>query len=203
MPDQPYEIEIKKDRLVFRTASFKAEDVSALHSGIYNREMASSLASGAVTLLVFILLYFAGVRMGLVFVVPAIALFACFFVLFRMLVFFEPHLRLAIDRAKGSVEVFIKSFRRKRWSFPVGELEAISKGFTVIAPKNPDGIRIVREISIQHGQVIPGLGEVRQYHTVNLELKDGPGIMVFSTYSPSEAEEVLKTLTNFLGRGIA
>jgi hypothetical protein len=203
MPEQSYEIEIKKDRLAFKTASFKAEDVSALHSGIYNREMASSLASGAVTLLIFILLYYAELRMGLVYVVLAVVLFVLFFALFRTFIFFESHLRMFIDRSKGRVEVFIKSFRRKRWSFPVKKIEAIRKGFTVIAPQNPDGIRIVREISVQHGQVIPGLGEVKQYHTVNLELKNGTGIMVFSTHYPSEAEEVLRTLTNFLGGDVA
>jgi hypothetical protein len=203
MPKQSYEIEIKKDRLVFKTSSFKAEDVSALHSGIYNKEMTSSLVSGAVTLLIFILLYYAGLSMDLTFVVLAAVLFVVFFAIFRTFFFFESHLRMSIDRAKGKVEVFIKSLRRKKWSFPVNEIEAIRKGFTIIAPKNPDGIKIVREISIQHGQVIPGLGEVKQYHTVNLELKDGSVIMVFSTFYPSEAEEVLRTLTNFLGGNVA
>jgi hypothetical protein len=203
MPEQSYEIEIKKDRLVFKTSSFKAEDVSALHSGIYNKEMTSSLVSGAVTLLTFILLYYAGLQMDPIYVVFAIVLFALFFTILRTFFFFESHLRMSIDRAKGNIEVFIKSFRRKKWSFPVNEIEAIRKGFTIIAPKNPDGIKIVREISIQHGQVIPGLGEIKQYHSVNLELKDGTVIMFFSTFFPSEAEEVLRTLTNFLGGNVA
>ena len=203
MPEQSYEIEIKKDRLTFKTSSFKAEDVSALHSGIYNKEMSSSLASGALILLIFILLYYAGLRMDMIYVVFAAVLFVMFFAIFRTFIFFEPHLRMFIDRAKGKVEVFIKSLRRKKWSFPVNEIEAIRKGFTIIAPQNPDGISMVRKISIQHGQVIPGLGEIKQYHSVNLELKDGTVIMLFSTFYPSEAEEVLRTLTNFLGGNVA
>jgi hypothetical protein len=203
MPEQSYEISIKKDRLVFKSTTFRAEDVSALHSGIYNKEMASSLASGAVTLFIFLLLNYVELQMDLIYLVMGVVLFVLLFAIFRSFVFFEPYLRMFIDRAKGKVNIYIKSLHRKRWSFSFKEIEAIRKGFTIIAPKNLDGIKMVRKISVQHGQVIPGLGEVKQYHTVNVELKDGTVIMVFSSYFPSEAEEVLRTLSNFVGGNIA
>jgi hypothetical protein len=45
--NKTYQLDIKDNILIFRTTFFKAEKGSVLHSGIYNRELASSLLAGA------------------------------------------------------------------------------------------------------------------------------------------------------------
>ena len=41
--DRPYRIKISEGKMIFQTASYKAEKGSVLHSGIYNSEMTSRL----------------------------------------------------------------------------------------------------------------------------------------------------------------
>jgi hypothetical protein len=194
-----YDIDIKGGRLVFSTASFSTGDMSMLHSGIYNREMSSSLAAGAVTLAVVVATIYSDLRLGHFHFALAAAVFAGSFFLFRMFVFYEAGLRLVIDMNRDTIEVRRKGLARRKRTFPLGKLADICGGLTIISPKNPDGIDMVRKISLQHGQVIPGLGEVRKYHTVSLEMKDATGITVFSSEDPSSAKSALKDLKDFLG----
>src|SRR5512139_4099207 len=60
MPTEAYQIENNENGVVVRTTSFKTERRSVLHSGIFNRELASSLAAGAVMVIMgfFFAFYF-------------------------------------------------------------------------------------------------------------------------------------------------
>jgi hypothetical protein len=194
-----YKMAIKGGRLVFRTTSFKVEGGSFLHGGIFNRELASSLASGAMTLLSFIALYFAGVSLKPVYFLLALSLFAAFFVFFRMFVFYEAYLEAVIDKVRYSASIFRKGFISKKMSFPLDEIDSVGGGITIIAPENPDGVRVVEKIALQHGTVIPGFGEAKEFHTVHMELKGGRGIVLFSSTDRSEAKAVLADLKEFIG----
>ena len=63
--DREYQLRIRGHVLSFRTGAFRAEAGSALHSGIYNRELVSSLASGAVIVVLAIAAVARGVSIGL------------------------------------------------------------------------------------------------------------------------------------------
>src|SRR5512143_394413 len=60
MSTEAYQIEKSENGVVVRTTSFRTERRSMLHSGIFNRELASSLAAGAVMVITgfFFALYF-------------------------------------------------------------------------------------------------------------------------------------------------
>ncbi|MBI3592450.1 MAG: hypothetical protein HY099_03050, partial [Nitrospirae bacterium] len=77
-----YQIEIKDNVLVFRTTSFKAEKGSVLHSGIYNRELASSLAAGACITLAGFFFAFRD-KITAIHFIAALFLFAVLFLFFR------------------------------------------------------------------------------------------------------------------------
>jgi hypothetical protein len=194
-----YRLDIKDGALMLNTASFRAEEGSVLHSGIYNRELTSSLAAGALTLAVVIALFFSGLAMTALCPALAVLAFVTSFVLFRVFVFYDSHLRAVIDRSKGTVTVVTKKMFGRESSYPLDALEDVITGRVVFTPENPDGIEVVEKIALQHGTVIPGFGETKELHTVEFMFEDGRKVMVFSSREPAEAGALAGEIRSFLG----
>jgi len=194
-----YTLNKKKDVLVFRTSSYKAEAGSFLHSGIYNRELTSSLVAGGVLIALAIAVIAKGVKVANWHYLLAVGLFAGLFIFFRMMVFYEDYLETTINRKRGYISIFRKGFLSKRRVVPFAEMEGFRRGYTAIAPENPDGIAFVEKVALQHGTVIPGFGEVKEFYTVNVELRDGETVMVFSSRDSAQARLVLEELRQFAG----
>ncbi len=192
-----YQIDIKDNVLVLRTGSFKAEARSFLHSGIFNRELASSLAAGGiVSLLGFFFAFYSKIR--IVHFLTAILLFAALFVILRLSVFREPILETVFDRNKGTVTISLrKIIGRKTQSFLINELSVIGMNHTIVQPENVDGIKIVEKIALQHGTVIPGFGKVQDIYTVQLDIGDNK-VTVFSAGERQAAEAVITELKSFM-----
>lgn len=198
-----YNISIKKDALVFTTTSFKAEEGSALHSGIYNRELTSSLAAGAVMVVIAIALVAFDVRLSVPHYILGAVFFATFMVFFRSYVFYEEFLRAVINKGRGELNIFIRGVRNFEETVSLDRLRSVRMGMTVFMPSNPDGAEIVRKISAQHGMAVPGLGEPKEFHSVVFEFKDGTDVTVFSSEERSEAHAVVDMMKNFIGGEVA
>jgi len=198
-----YELRIRGSVLSFRTGSFRAEPGSALHSGIYNRELVASLVAGAVLVIIALFAVIKGVDVRGPHYIGAVAVFALLTFLVRVYVFYEEYLELTIDRDKGIIDLLVRRMTMKRYKWALGELTGVCRGLTVIAPENRDGIDIVKKISLQHGMVIPGFGESKEYHSVNLEFGELNTIAVFNTEEPGEADAVSEVLKKFVGGGSA
>jgi hypothetical protein len=69
-----------------------------------------------------------------------------------------------------------------------------------VTPENPDGIRLVEQVALQHGTVIPGFGKTSEFYTVEMEFKNGKRITIFSSEEPSMAEDVRAKLSGFIGQ---
>lgn len=195
-----YQIDIKDNTLVFRTSSFKAEKGSVLHSGIYNRELASSLAAGA---LIMLLGFFFATRFKITTIhfTAALLIFVIFFLLFRTYVFLEPVLRVTVDKQNGNIDITLERiFGKRRISLPITELDNIRQDYLSVTPENPDGIRFVEQVALQHGTVIPGFGKTAEFYTVEMEFKNGKRFIVFSSEEPSKAEKIATKFKNFIER---
>lgn len=193
-----YQMDIKDNMLVFRTSSFKAEKGSVLHSGIYNRELSSTLAAGA---LVMLLGFFFSVRFKITAVhfIVALLLFVIFFIVFRTYIFLETVLCVAVDKKNGNIDIALERiFGKKRITSPLSELDNIRQGYLAVTPENPDGIRLVEQVALQHGTVIPGFGKTSEFYTVELEFKDGRRFTIFSSEEPSMAEDIATRFKNFI-----
>ncbi|GAB4389504.1 MAG: hypothetical protein Kow0025_15260 [Thermodesulfovibrionales bacterium] len=201
--DQGFQIEEAEGRLVFRTPTFRAERGSVLHSGIYSRELTSSLAAGGVLFAAFVVLVLAGVRVTAVYVGPAVGLFVLLFYAFRKGVFYEESLVAVFDRAAGRVTVTVRRFPAREESYPLSDVRDVEKGHVVITPENPDGVAFVEKIALQHGTVIPGFGEVKEYHTVELLMAGGRRVRIFSTSDEAEAALARRRIKGFMGEDIA
>ena len=201
MNDRKYNLDIKDNTLTLRTTAFRSDKGSVLHSGIYNREMASTLAAGACLMLAGFFFATRG-RITAFHFVSAIVIFTILFLLFRTYVFREPVLYTQIDKGRGIIEISSENiFGEKKLSYSLSELGSIRQDYASSAPVNPDGIQIVQKIALQHGTVIPGFGETAEFYTVELELKNGIRELIFSSRVPAEAEDIAINLKNFIERG--
>ena len=195
-------MEINDKTLVFETASFKAERGSILHSGIYNRDVASSLAAGACIVLAGF--FFAGrIRIGIAHFAAILALFTVLFLSLRIFIFHEPLLRMVLDREKGNAGISVRgALGAREVAFPVNELECIRQDYVSINPENPDGTKLVEQIALQHGTVIPGFGRTLEFYTVETELRDGRRFLIFSSKDPSAAGEIASQIKDWLNKGV-
>lgn len=192
-----YQIDMKDDLLVFRTASFRAEARSVLHSGIFNPELASSLAAGGVVIFFgfFFAIYF---EITTVHFLVAILLFAALFVIFRISVFRELILEAVFNKDKGVVTISIrKIFGGKTQSFLASELSDIRLNHITVQPGNVDGAKVVEKIALQHGMIIPGFGQREEFYTTQLDFRD-KSVIVFSSKERQEAEAVITELKGFM-----
>ncbi len=193
-----YRVDIKDNTLVFETSSFRAERGSILHSGIYNRELSASLAAGAcITLAGF---FFAGrIKISAVYFFAALVFFVLLFLAFRTYVFRDSVLRLAIDKETGNIAISMKNiFAENKVSFSLGELDAVRQDHVALSPENPDGVKVVEKIALQHGTVIPGFGKTVEFYTVELGFKSGKRLLIFSSREPAKADAIAEKLKNFI-----
>lgn len=195
-------MEINDKALVFETASFKAERGSVLHSGIYSRDLASSLAAGACILLAGF--FFAGrIKLGAAYFVAILALFTVLFLAFRVFFFHDPVLRMVIDREKGHIDISTRNaIGARKVSFPMSELENVRQDYVSFSPENADGTKLVEHIAAQHGTVIPGFGKTLELYTLETELRDGRRFVVYSSKDPSAAGEIASQIKDWLNKGV-
>lgn len=183
--------------LVFSTTSFRTEGRSVLHSGIYNRELTSSLAAGAVIITAGF--FFAGhFEITAVHFVLAVFSFAGLFIVFRIYVFQEPMLETVFDRNKGIITLSLKKpIGGEVQSYPMKELSGIRLGHVTVQPQNIDGIKVVEKIALQHGTVIPGFGKREDFYTVQLDFRE-LGITLFSAKERQSAQAVADELKRYI-----
>lgn len=198
MNSSGYQLQIEGNRLIFRTSSFLPVRKSILHSGIYNRELASALAASSVGGTVFIFLSFSKYNKLVIYVFPLL-IFAMTFLFFRTVVLKEPNLETVIDRGSGEVSVVVRRpFRVSRENTPLSFISDVTMSHLEFEPPNPDGVRVVERIALQHGTVIPGFGDKRDLYRVELAAADKK-TTIFVTEDEREASEVVKKIKVFLG----
>jgi hypothetical protein len=192
-----YCIDIRDNTLVFATSSFRAEGRSVLHSGIYSRELASSLAAGGLLMLLGFFFAVRGKIHAAHFLTGAAA-FAVLFLVFRGYVFREPLLQAVFDRGRAMVEILVRGpVITKKEMYEISGLSGIALESLTVEPRNPDGIKVVEKIALQHGMVIPGFGKTEEIHSVVLDFPGRPRT-IFSTTKREDAERVIAEIGKFL-----
>ncbi|GBD99674.1 hypothetical protein BMS3Abin07_01714 [bacterium BMS3Abin07] len=192
-----YTLKENGDIVTLKTASFRAERGSVLHSGIFNRELASSFlaATAAVTVLILFAVFS---ELHLVSYVIVLVVFIVVLPLSRIYVFGETYIETVFDRGSKTVSVHLKrAVGSRKIKKSMDSLRDITIDHIRIEPENPDGIAIVEKIALQHGTVIPGFGEVKEFYNVDLKFEDA-GYTVLSTSSEDDARAVVETLKKYI-----
>jgi hypothetical protein len=183
---------------VFRTASFSDGTTSVLHSGIYNREFASALASFAVGGVAYMVLAWNSEKTVLA-SAAFIVVFAAGFPLFRRFVFKEKYAEAVFDAAKGEAEIFLIGMtRRKKENIPLAEITQVVIESRKKAIENPDGAEFVEKISLQHGMSIPGFGEETVLFLLKLKLRDGSDRTIYADTNMQDVISAHEEIKNFM-----
>ena len=89
-------------------------------------------------------------------------------------------------------------FGKKKVSFSISELHSVRQDYLTVATENPDGVRVVEQVALQHGTIIPGFGKTSEFYTVELEFKDSKRFIIFSSEEPAVANEIVVRFKNFI-----
>lgn len=178
--NKQYELKTEKNRMIFRTASFKAEKTSVLHSGVYTKEFSSMLLASAASIFSYmatdILSSRSSVRYALLLIV-----FVLVFLGANRYVFNERSLEVVFDKSDNTARIVRTGLlKRKTEQIPFSNLKSVHAGSRKYSPENIDGIQFVQHISAQHGSPMPELGEVEEFVTLNLGLADGSEIIIYA-----------------------
>ncbi|MEE9524227.1 MAG: hypothetical protein V3V59_05675, partial [Thermodesulfovibrionales bacterium] len=146
---------IEKENGIIRltTTSFRADRGSVLHSGIFNKELASSFVA-AVVASAFLILVVLFSDLGILHYLIAAIIFVIIFPLSRIYVFKEHRLETVLNKDSGTISITLSGpLGKKKIEGPLGAVRDISVDHIRIEPENPDGIKIVKKIALQHGTV--------------------------------------------------
>jgi hypothetical protein len=193
-----FNIEKENGKIRLTTTSFSADRGSVLHSGIFNKELASSFVA-AVVASAFVILVAVSSDLKLLHYFIAAIIFVIIFPLSRIYIFKEPRLETVLDENSGILSITLSGpLGKKKIEGLLEAVRDISVDHIRIEPENPDGIRIVEKIALQHGTVIPGFGEVKEFFNVQLQLDD-KRYTVLTTSHEVDARSVADELRMYAG----
>ena len=192
-----YSIETAGTTLTFRTASFKADKSSVLHSGVYSREFNAMLFASGTCMLAYIFLspYISGPSL---YAALTFAL-AASFMLSRKCVFREKYLEIIMDKQSGTARLVISgAFSKRTEEIALNDIVSVETGIERFEPENKDGADFVQKISVQHGSPVPGLGEAEEFVTLYLIMKDGAKKVIYAGNINEEPDVPVLKIRKFL-----
>jgi hypothetical protein len=175
-----YTVITEEEKLIFATPTYRADPDSVLHSGIYNREFSSALSSAAIAGIVYMLVAF---NTGNTIVRPLVFLltFTVGFPFFRKFVFKEGLLEVVFNAVSGEAKIYTSWItKRLKETISIKNIKGLSIESKRHEVENPDAVRFVKQISLQHGSVIPGFGEEKVLFLLKLHLSDGSERTIYS-----------------------
>jgi len=193
-----YSLSKDESRLVFRTANFIAERGSVLHSGIYNREFSSWLASFTFAGIAYFFLVMSLGEQAVLYAVFMV-LFIGTFLIFRKYVFRERFLETVIDRAEETAVIIRHGIRKKVLeTIPIADITGLWIDTRKTEVVNRDGVEFVKKISAQHHTVIPGFGEETVFYSLRLRRADSTERTIFADSSMQDVISVYDEIKAFL-----
>jgi len=175
-----YAICKEEDRLIFTTPAFKVGPDSVLHSGIYNREFSSMLASATVAGMIYVIAVMNSLN-TLISSMIFLVLFAAGVLFFRKFIFRESLMKVVFDAASGEAKIYTTWItERLRETIPMRSIKEIKIERIKQEVQNPDAAQFVEKISAQHGTVIPGFGKEKVLFLLKLLLADGTERTIYS-----------------------
>lgn len=194
-----YELKHDNNRLIFRTLHFRAERTSVLHSGVYSKEFASMLLSGAICMVVYMVTEFMTNRYAILRYILLIIIFVISFTGGLKYIFKDRYLEAIFDRTNRSVTISYPGFFTKKVEeIPFTGIVSVEPGTKIYKPENIDGIDFVQKISLQHGSAVPGLGKEEEYIILKLKLADKSERILFAGNTDTEPVIPLKEIKTFL-----
>jgi len=194
-----YTVRKEEGKLIFATPAYRADPDSVLHSGIYNQEFSSMLASVAVAGTAYAVV---AMNTGNTIIRSMVFLliFAAGFPFFRKFVFKESLMEVVFDTSGGEAKVYTNWTTKKlKETIPIKNIKDISIESRKHEAENPDAVRFVKHISLQHGSVIPGFGEEKVLFLLKLHLSDGSERTIYTDNTMQDVLSACDEIREFLG----
>lgn len=196
--NRQYTICKEEDRLIFTTPSYKVGPDSVLHSGIYNREFSSMLASAAVAGTIYVIVAMNS-HNTLISSMTFVLLFAAGVLFFRRFIFRESLMKAVFDAASGEAKIYTTWITEKlRDTIAIGSIKEIRIERRKQEVENPDAVQFVEKISAQHGTVIPGFGKEKVLFLLKLCLADGTERTIYSDEAMQDVISAHEAIKAFL-----
>ncbi len=196
--DKKYSVQKTGTSLVFRTAFFRPEKGSVLHTDIYNREFISALASSALAGGVYMVAVMQSVKTSTAFGI-SVVFFIAGFLLFRKFVFPGRYLQVVFDVPAGTAEIFQNTLTGgKKEVVAIRDISDVGISSRKDTIENPDGVAFVEKISHQHGMVIPGFGEETTFFMLTLVMADATERIIYADSDRQSVTDAQAELKEFL-----
>lgn len=200
MTEKTYEIKREGEDLIFVTARYKAEQSSVLHTGVYTNEFASMMLASAAAILAYFVTNALHWEVRFVRHILIVILFIAVFLGARKSVFREKYLKVIFHRLENIAEIirpgiiFMSTQR-----IPFSEIVSVDIGSKKFVPENPDAVKFVEKISLQHGSAVPGFGQVEEYVTMSLRLRDESEQIIYAGKIDEEPSLPVREIREFIG----
>jgi hypothetical protein len=111
------------------------------------------------------------------------------FAFFRKFVFKEDLMEVVFNSVAGEAKIYSSWItKRLKETISIKNIKDISIESRKQEVENPDAVKFVKHISLQHGTVIPGFGEEKVFFLLKLHLYDGSQRTI---YSDSNMQDVI------------
>ena len=118
-----------------------------------------------------------------------LVIFAGGFPFFRKFVFKEGLMEVVFNTTGGEARIYTSRMtKRLKETISIKNIMDISIEKKQQEVENPDAVKFVKHISLQHGTVIPGFGEEKLFFLLKLHLSDGSERTI---YSDSNMQDVI------------
>ncbi len=193
-----YTIKKEEDKLIFTTTAFTDEPDSVLHSGIYNREFTSVLASAAAAGIVYVIVAM-NIDNTIVRSLVFLLIFAVGFPLFRKFIFKESLMEVVFNASAGEAKIYRTWITKKqKETIAISSIKDISIESRKREAENPDAVKFVEKISLQHGTIIPGFGHESVLFLLKLHLSDDSTRTIYSDNAMQDVVSAQGEIKEFL-----
>jgi hypothetical protein len=190
--DGTYRLLITPESLTLQTFLYKAEKGSIIHTALMNREVTSLMVATILSGVLFVI-YAMNFPLRVFELINFCILTGALFLFLRLRIFREKPLEVIFSR--DLVSIRYPSFIIKRVeNFDLNQVKSISIKKEVFKIDNIEGARIVKQVALQHGTVLPDFTEPEEFFLLQMELQNGSRRVIYVDREPERISALLKEL---------
>jgi len=190
--DGSYRLIITPDTLTLKTFLYKAEKKSIIHAALMNREVTSLIVATILSGVLFVI-YAMNFPLKVFDIINFCLLTGALFLFLRLSIFREKPLEVTFSRDR--VIIKYPAFIIKRVEkFDLNQVKSISIKKRIFEIDNIEGAKIVKQVALQHGTVLPDFTEPEELFLLTIDFLDGSERVIYVDREPKRISTLLKEI---------
>jgi|GEM_PF-3256933 len=190
--DGTYRLIITPDTLTLKTFLYKAEKKSIIHAALMNREVTSLIVATILSGVLFVI-YAMNFPLKVFDIINFCLLTGALFLFLRLSIFREKPLEVTFSRDR--VIIKYPAFIIKRVEkFDLNQVKSISIKKRIFEIDNIEGAKIVKQVALQHGTVLPDFTEPEELFLLTIDFLDGSERVIYVDREPKRISTLLKEI---------